>query len=326
MEKPMGTVGLVDSTYDNALENVRRVVKEAGGFPFQSGDAVAIKINMCDARTPDTGTITHPLFLDALLAHLRGSYESLRIFVVESDATVVLADRFIQWFGYMPVLNRWGAEWHNLSRNGVVEVPVKGYYLQQVPVPTLLTTARLLSLSKLKTNSLSTITCALKNQFGCLPMVQKSVYHDHLAEVIADVNCAMPPAFSIVDGILGQGTARGPAFGIPVRANVILAGRDPVSVDCAAARQMGFNPAGIKHIRLSEKAGVGAMEYTLAGDPMRKVDFQVSGLDDFQFRVARALRKFYQVKLRPRRKGIVQASVEKASSHPSVHPTASSGD
>jgi uncharacterized protein (DUF362 family) len=253
---------------------------------------------MCDARTPETGAITHPTFLDALLRYLRENYEDLVIYVVESDATVVIADKFIHWLGYMPILERWGAKWHNLSRDDVVNVPVSGYYMKEIAIPAILTRSCLVSFSKLKTNTLSTITASLKNQFGCMPMVQKSVFHDHLAEVIADVNRVIVPSFSIVDGIIAMGGSRGPAFGVPIRAEVILTSRDPVAVDSASAALMGIRPSRVKHIRLAAKAGIGSMDYQLVGDEVPRVDFELSWLDDLQFRVARALKRLHRARLR----------------------------
>ena len=216
---------------DDLLSALDRAIHSAGGLNVDTQRPVAIKINLCDARNPETGAITHPAFLDALLEIIRSKYGRLEICVVESDATVVLADDFIRWFGFEQVIEKWNAKWCNLSKEPIVEKQVNGYHLKKVPVPELLTRAQLISLSKLKTNSLSRITCALKNQFGCLPMVQKSVFHDHLHKVIADVNLAIRPCFSIVDGILGIGGPKGPTFGIPVKAELILAGRDPVAVD-----------------------------------------------------------------------------------------------
>lgn len=287
----MEKVALVRSTYEDVYQNLSKAIGFSGGMTFHPGEVLAIKINMCDARPPETGTITHPVFLDALLRYLRENFVGLDIYVVESDATVVLADEFIKWFGYMPVLEKWGAKWHNLSKNGVVDIKIHGNYLKSVPVPKLLTEAKLISLSKLKTNSLSKITCSLKNQFGCLPMRQKSIFHDHLAEVIVDANLAMKPVFSIVDGIIAMGGAKGPSFGTPLQANMMLAGPDPVAVDAACAKIIGFNPKSVKHIRLAEKAGLGKITHKQVGDKVRPTDFELDPVMRWQNFVADKVKK-----------------------------------
>lgn len=287
----IANVAVIEGTYSTLDEHIIRLFALTQGAGIGSNDSVAIKINMCDARHPETGTITHPVFLGSLLRYLRENYSNLDIYVVESDATVVLADEFIKWFGYMPVLEKWGAKWHNLSRNGIVDVKIEGNYLKSVPVPKLLTKTKLLSLSKLKTNSLSKITCSLKNQFGCLPMRQKSIFHDHLSEVIVDANLAMKPVFSIVDGIIAMGGAKGPSFGTPLQANMVLAGSDPVGVDAACAKIIGFKARSVKHIRLAEMAGLGKITHKLVGDKVRPVDFELDPVMRLQNFIADKVKK-----------------------------------
>jgi len=295
----MATVGIVRATYETIDVDLRRLIDLVGGLKLESGAAVAIKINMCDARPPETGAITHPLFLDALLRYLRENYINLKLYVVESDATVVLADEFIRWFGFAPILEKWEATWWNLSKDDVVEKEIRGYYLNKVPVPSLLTRSYLISLSKLKTNSLSRITTSLKNQFGCLPMVQKSVFHDHLAEVIVDANIAMPPYFCIVDGIIGMGGPQGPSYGVPIQANVVLAGYDPVAVAAASADFMGIRPSTVKHIRLAEKAGLGSSKFDRISDPgIIPINFEIDRIYDLQLRLGRVLKKAQRMLVR----------------------------
>jgi uncharacterized protein (DUF362 family) len=291
-------VSVVQSTYEDLYSNLQRGIELAAGIEISNNDSVAIKINMCDARTPETGTITHPLFLDAFLRYLRENFENLDIYVVESDATVVLADDFIQWFGFLPILERWDVQWWNLSHDEIIETKVDGHYLKNVPVPSLLTRSKLISLSKLKTNSLSKITTSLKNQFGCLPIVEKSVFHKHLPEVIVDANLAMTPIFSIVDGIVGMGGPNGPAFGVPIHAEAIFAGKDPVAVASASAEFMGFKPSRIQHIRLAESSGLGSTKFELVGDKVDKPDFERNKLIEWQRLISGALKDFMRIRSR----------------------------
>ena len=293
---------------DEILSALRKGIKLAGDLTLSSCDTLAIKINMCDARPPETGAITHPVFLDVLLQYLRESYDGLEIHIVESDCTVVMADEFIRWFGYMPILEKWEAKWHNLSKGKVVQIPIDGYYLKEVPVPEILTRSKLLSLSKLKTNSASKITASLKNQFGCLPMVQKSIFHDVLPKVIADVNRVIKPVLSIVDGIIAMGGPNGPSFGVPVCAEVILAGKDLVAVDSVSAAIIGISPSKVKHIKLAANAGIGSMNYKLVGDSIPDVDFELSRLADFQSWFIDIVKKTQRIKLRTSWKNNQQSS------------------
>jgi uncharacterized protein (DUF362 family) len=270
------------SQYEDVFENIKRGLTHLQPLDLSNNNTIIIKINMCDARMPETGAITHPLFLDAILEYLRTYYENLRIFVVESDATVVLADKFIRWFGYVPILQKWNTEFVNLSKQKIINRKIDGRYFTLIPIPEIFDQPNFfITLPKLKTNPLPTITCCLKNQFGCLPAPQKSMYHPHLDDVIADVNKALCPDLCLVDGIIAMGGTWGPAFGVPIRLNTIICSQDPVAADAFGARLMGFNPWFIGHIRKSASSGVGSMRYELQGDTVPKVDFEISKLETF---------------------------------------------
>ena len=268
------------SQYEDAFVNLQRALTHLSPLTLSNNDTVVIKINMCDARMPETGAITHPLFLDAVLRYLRTFYENLRIFVVESDATVVLADRFIRWFGYIPVLQKWDAEFINLSKQKIIDREMDGRYFTHIPIPEIVDNPNFfITLPKLKTNPLPTITCCLKNQFGCLPAPEKNIYHPRLDDVISDVNKTIRPDLCLVDGIIAMGGTWGPAFGVPVRLNTIICSQDPVAADAFGARLMGFNPWVIGHIRKSAASGVGSMRYELKGDTLPKADFEINKLE-----------------------------------------------
>jgi len=100
-----------------------------------------------------------------------------------------------------------------------------------------------ITMAKMKTHSLTKISCALKNQYGCLMEKRKIKFHRFLDDAIMDANLAMRPDFCLVDGIVGLGTARGPVWGIPINARSIVAGSDPVAVDCVCAKIMGLIPS-----------------------------------------------------------------------------------
>jgi uncharacterized protein (DUF362 family) len=255
---------------------------------------ITAKINLCDARTPETGATIDPRFLDALLGWVRLQNSSARISLTESDGISVLADRYRKWFGIDEILSRWDAGWINLSHEPEVLVPVNGRYLHEVPVARVLLESCLLSISKLKTNLLSTVTCALKNQFGCLGRIDKFKLHAHLSSVISDINLAIRPAAFIVDGVVGHGGIQGPSFGTPIRADVVLAGLDPVALDVACCNVLGYRALTIGHIRKSWMSGRGSIRYELRGDPLPQIDFENHGFEIQVFRLGGKIKRLYQ--------------------------------
>jgi len=274
----MESVAIVRSDYDSASANIARAVDLCGGLDIGGSESIVIKVNLCDFRTPETGAVTHPVFLYAFLKYLREKFGDVKIYVVESDATVARPDLFVEWFGLLPILKKWGAKWVNLSKCRRFVKRIKGSYFQEIEVPEVFEGSFFITLPKMKTSSITKISCALKNQFGCLHYPNKISFHPMIDDVIVDANLAMHPSLCIVDGIIAMGGSQGPTFGIPIHARTIVAGKDPVAVDAVCANIMNFNPRFIKHIQKAAAFGVGSMRYTLVGEEIDEVrtDFRWS--------------------------------------------------
>ncbi len=245
--------------YSSMRDALAEAIRVLGGL-YLNQDKVAIKINLCDARTPDTGAITHPASLDALLWLLRErmSFDG-PIYVVEGDSGTVLADEYARWFGFSPIIERWGARWLNIAKARKKLLRLNGRIFKAMKLPDELIGSFFITLARLKTNIITKITGALKNQFGCLPFVYKSKFHPWIDEVIADINQALRPSLAIVDGLVAHVGVKGPSFGIPSKAGLIVVGKDPVAVDATCARILGFSPSSIGHIRACARRGLGKM-------------------------------------------------------------------
>ena len=286
-------VSIVRSSYTDVFDNLSKAIDLAGGIALSNQDKIVIKVNLCDARTPDTGAITHPVFLDALLKYLRERFPKLKILVVESDGRVVLSDLFVKWFGLMDVIEKWGAEWRNLSNESCTVTHIPKLRYKEMPCPKIFNNAYFITLAKLKTNILTSITCSLKNQRGCNPMLNKQQFHPYIDEAIVAENLAVGgPDFCIVDGIVGVGGIWGPSFGPPIHSKLIVAGKDAVAVDCVCAKIMGFNPRSVGHIKLASKHGLGSTSYTVVGETIQSVkqDFQWSRLQAMLFKIAQRVK------------------------------------
>lgn len=286
-------VSIVRSSYLTVYENLPKAIELAGSIELSRKEKIVIKINLCDARTPDTGTITHPVFLDALLKYLKERFPDLDIYVVESDGRVVLADLYVKWFGLLSVIEKWNAKWRNLSREECIMREIPGSRYKKLPVPKLFENSFFITLPKLKTNILTKITCCVKNQRGCNPMLNKHQFHVHLDEAIIAENLAVGiPDFCIVDGIVGMGGIWGPSFGVPVHSRLIIAGKDQIAVDCVCAKIMGFNPKRIGHLRLAMKHGLGNADCEVVGEQIKDVgqDFHWNNLQAMLFALAQRIR------------------------------------
>ena len=103
---------------------------------------------------------------------------------------------------------------------------------------------------KLKTLRETKISCALKNIYGCIAYPRKLIYHPILNEAIVGINKLLRPHLTIVDGIVALGR-------YPIKLGLIIASKDPFSVDWVASKIMGFNPSKIKFLKIAMKEGLG---------------------------------------------------------------------
>ena len=285
--KRLCIVGITKSNYNSVHEQIKLAIKHGGGLDLKNGDNVILKINLCDFRLPETGAVTHPIFLDAMLGYLRSNFRDLNLLVVESDATNARPDLLVKWLGFEGVLKKNRAEYINLSKIETVRKQIKGRYFKEIDVPTIFDGSNFfISMAKLKTAMLTKITCCLKNQFGCIPYPKKIKFHSDLDDVIVDANLAMKPDFCIVDGIVGMGGTKGPNDGVPINYGAIISGKDPVAVDSVCAKILGFTPFFVGHIRKSQASSVGKMSYELAGESL----IQVAKNSEYSSTYARILR------------------------------------
>jgi uncharacterized protein (DUF362 family) len=288
----MTVVGTSRADYSNLDGGILDAVERAGGIQGKA-DKICIKINLCDCRTPETGAVTDPRFLESFLTYLQDNVKPEQIFVVESNATSVRPNLIMRWLGFDKILSRFNASWVNLSETSTRVVELSGRHFKKLDAPELLLDSYLVSLAKLKTHMLTTISCGLKNIYGCLPYPRKIVFHPFIDDAIVDANLALRPRFSLVDGVIAHVGTQGPAFGIPVRANLIIAGTDPVSVDATCCRALKFIPFLVGHVRKAHFSGVGNIRPNVNGVDVKDMAIspEYGTFEKLAFSVARRLRR-----------------------------------
>ena len=234
-------------------------------------DKVLIKVNFITDKTWDTGATTDPIVVEAIIKKLEAL--PVKVYVVESDATITNADKAFEATGMKDMCRRNGIEWLNLryvQDKVTLEIP-DGEALKNVTMPRLVTESAVISAAKLKTHVNTTVTLGMKNMFGLLPDKFKGKYHlKGISKVVVDINTVLHPAVTVIDGFVGM-EGQGPIDGTPVQMNLIIAGTDPVATDATAARAMGFNPHEIKHIHKAFEKGLGQIDAQVVGEKLDTV-------------------------------------------------------
>ncbi|MCJ7630859.1 DUF362 domain-containing protein [Candidatus Bathyarchaeota archaeon] len=257
----MSTVALVkiyQNDFDQAIKMALNMIEDS--LPSKA-ENIVIKPNMCYYWDYTTGQTTDPRFVKAIINIIREKFgNDIDIALVESDASAMRCKYAFKMLGYEKLSKETGVRLVNLSEDEKDYVNVTaGKLLFHISVPKTITKSDFrINVTKIK-YSLDKIgiTCALKNIFGCNPYPRKYLYHPILDETIVAMNKAMKFHLVIVDGNIVSGVK-------PRKLGLVMAGKDPVSVDVVAARIAGVRKP-IRYISLAEKEGLGNKSFICKG-------------------------------------------------------------
>ena len=148
-----------------------------------------------------------------------------------------------------------------------------------IMIPKLFVGKNAVHLPTLKTHVFTTMTGAMKNAFGGLLRENRhwthSVIHETLVDLLAIQKEIHPGIFAVTDGTIA-GDGPGPRAMVPLVKNYILASADQVAIDAVAAKMMGFDPMGLKFIRLAHERGLGCgdvSELEIVGEDISDMNF-----------------------------------------------------
>ena len=146
----------------------------------------------------------------------------------------------------------------------------------------------LVSVCKLKTQGLTRMTGAVKNQLGCVPGLVKSQSHARyplpadFSAFLVDINTFLRPRLYVMDAVMAM-EGNGPNSGDPTKLGVVLLSRDPVALDACACYIMHINPEFVPTCVQGEKALLG----TYHMDRIEIVGDDIERFVDRSFRIVR---------------------------------------
>jgi len=284
--------------------SVRKAIDLIGGIRqvVRPGQTVLIKPNFGVAVPPETGIVTDPSVIDAVIKICKEA-DPGNILVAESSVVGFDTTKIFKELGLENRFQRAGARLVDLDQDDMVEIPVpNGTVLTKIKIfKTAYESDVIISVPTMKTHILTQVTLGLKNMKGILPDSMKKRMHRigakkrvrdfELDHAIADLNSIKPPTLTLIDGfIANEGYKPGtPGIGgTPVDFNTIVAGSDPVAVDTIGAYLMGFEPDEVRHIKYTGAKGVGISDMNridvLGENPERiRRPFQRPSLDGLVF-------------------------------------------
>ena len=242
--------------YDADLRSIVRELIVDHGLEVRN-KRVVLKPNLVEFD-PSAPINTNPIFVEAVLEAFL-SLGAAEVKIAEGPGhrrgTLDMADQA----GYFQAIAGFETIFTDLNLDAVTDVPLKVRHskIESLYLPnTILGCDLLVSLPKMKTHHWVGATLSMKNLFGLVPggvygWPKNNLHWHGINESIADLHGTTPSQFASVDGIVGM-EGNGPIQGTPKTAGVIVAGSDPVAVDCTCCRIMGIDPEQIDYVRLAD--------------------------------------------------------------------------
>ena len=260
--------------YDAALPAaLDRLLEDLGTWEqlVPRGTVVLVKPNLLTDRTPDEAVTTHPTLLRAVVSRLQACGASVT--VGDSPASAAQLARVWERTGVEAVCRELGVPLVSFEQRTARTVTRSGYTFQVAADA--LDAQLIVSLPKVKTHRLTTLTAAVKNLYGTLPGYQKTQRHKEYPQPAAfgryvrALVDALPPILTIADGVIGM-EGEGPSSGTPVTLGFLAASMSPVALDLALCRALRIPARRVPYLADDLAAGA-EVGLRLAGTPLTEL-------------------------------------------------------
>lgn len=273
-----------------AVREALEAVPETNSL-LQPGARVLLKPNLLSARDrPESAVNTHPAVIRALALYCR--QKGCEVAIGDSCGSLSSGStkRALKVAQVPQIAEEVGAEVLDFDRQERIEVEVAhGEVLHTVTLAQPVVEADvLIGLPKMKTHGLTTLTGAVKNQFGCMPGRLKKDTHleapnpDTMSRALVDVYSAARPDLVVMDGIQAM-EGHGPVAGQVRDVGLLLAADDAVAMDAVFAHLVGRKPEDVATTLYAAERGLGIAALAsiqTVGVPLgdaRMADFDVPG-------------------------------------------------
>jgi uncharacterized protein (DUF362 family) len=277
-EMTRAKVAVLTTTPTTVRRDYHELMNLAGYQDTVAKDAdTALKINISWHFFYPAASTT-PWQLDGVIAAmLRDGYDPALVHACHNRTVVIDSHLGERENKQLPVVERYGLRNVHLYE-GEQWVPIReavgdlvdrflvlrDVYPDGFAIPKRFIGENIVHLPTVKTHVFTTTTGAMKNAFGGLLNERRHWTHPVIHETLVDLLMIQRKihrgVFAVMDGTFA-GDGPGPRCMRPHVKNVLLASSDQVAIDAVAAKMMGFNPLGIKFIRMAHDLGLGC------GDP-----------------------------------------------------------
>ena len=231
-------------------------------------DRVLIKPNFLLPAGPEKAILTHPLIVKAVAEYVlsRGAIPQI------SDSPAIGSfEKILKEGMYKKTFEGIDIEFKEFKESIKVDI---GEPFGSIDIAKDAVEADVvINLPKLKTHSQMLLTLGIKNMFGCIVGYKKPEWHfrtgvdrEMFARLLVQINYAIKPSITLIDGILameGQGPGKG---GTPRHLGILVGSSDAASADMAICSMLGIEPDKLLTIKVAKKMGLVGNKVNIQGD------------------------------------------------------------
>jgi uncharacterized protein (DUF362 family) len=273
-------------------QQIEEAISEALGHlpiePLVRGKLVAIKPNDTWATQDDITGVTQADTLSGVLRYIK-RFAPKHIIVSGGSGAAETNDVF-RFTGMLDVINEEAVEFfdHNRAPFISIELPyepeggVKGPQRSIMVNPRILEYETVVSLSQLKVHETATVTLSLKNIAMSLPAADyyghprstrkhENCFFEDMHSFIASMAKRFPVHLAMIAGHPAM-VGAGPLGGHVVETGLLIASTDALAADVAAARLLGFELQGVRHLWEAARLGIGETDTSRMQFPALSLD------------------------------------------------------
>ncbi len=241
---------------DEVSSSVRAAVDLLGGIStfVKKGEKILLKPNILSARPPESGVDTHPEFLRAVARLVREAGAEAIVGDSPGGTGFKDAGSTYEKAGIKKVCEEEGLKLVDFDKaRNVKGMPITEWAFAVDGI---------ISIPKMKTHDITTITGAVKNSYGLAVGMFKTECHfkaprpAEFAKYVVDVFECAAPRLVIMDGIVAM-EGNGPAAGQLKNAGLIISSNDCVACDAVFAELVGIGPLRVEVTAEAYRRGLG---------------------------------------------------------------------
>ena len=245
---------------------VKQAIDNLGGIEnfVKPNQVVVLKANLVVKAVPEKACTTHPSVIEGI-GKLCKQAGASRVIIADSAGgpfTAGYMGGICKAAGMVDVAERNGFEINDNFESFDVSMDDAKVGKKFIVLDCLQKADVIINVCKLKTHSFTGLSGAIKNMFGSIPGLTKVEMHgqfrtlDVFGDFLMDIQQYFKPKLllHLVDAVVGM-EGPGPTNGTPRQIGAIIAGNNPVAVDCVGAKLINLVPQEVPNIQTGIKRG-----------------------------------------------------------------------